>query len=524
MNQSDLNQFVGTVRSAMTGPAMIDLSADPLDEWEDGVAVIVRPGSYAKADTVTNGDFNRRHRKNIRGGVQWYGTKALIDIPGAIDKGLTALAGDPLDALIERGIRAIRTLHLGAETDWFVHACEHAGLYVNVYGTQPTPPDDPCTWSECTPLWPLTFGPNAEGDKNQSFSNFNMTTPVFIEGVAYPSAEHAYHALKSEDAEYRRAILNCTTPENALHESRKLLKNDGMIERERKEDIMRRVQKARVQQNPHMQEQLLKSGTRELRELSDYEPWGGQTNLMGRILMEERYLLQQANPDTSGTAWTMQVDQHDRPMWEPMDAPEASEDWFDAQGNLLNEKDRPQPDEWAARRKVRTVSKLQPRHKPANGKLATIVTGDRLLNGMEWYVTVATAIQPYHVVISGGAKGADSMARDACKARTDVEFIEIKARWDELGKRAGYERNREMLNKLLWFYYEGYDIDVHAFHTDLFTSKGTKMMVDLALEKGVSVTLHDVQDEPADSTPAFVSTHQSIVEAAQPVLNYTPAF
>jgi predicted NAD-dependent protein-ADP-ribosyltransferase YbiA (DUF1768 family) len=494
------------------------------DNWTDGVAVIVRPGDYDAANTATNGDLRRRQAKSIRGGAYLYGTKAIIDIPGAIDKGLTTLAGDALDTLIDRGITTIRTRWLGADLEWFTHACEHAGVSVDLIGDVPTPTADPCTWSECGVLWPLTFGPNAEGDKDHSFSNFNMTTPVFIENVKYASAEHAYHALKSENRSYRKAIQDSATPAEALHVSRLLLKNDGMIDRERKEDIMRRVQKARVQQNPHLQEQLLKTGTRELRELSDYEPWGGQTNLMGRILMEERYCLQQQQPVVASSEWTLQKDQFDRPMWEPMDAPEASEDWFDAQGNLLNEKDRPQPDPWAARRKVRTVSKLQPRHKPANGKLATIVTGDRLLNGMEWYVTVATAIQPYHVVISGGAKGADSMARDACKARTDVEFIEIKARWDELGKRAGYERNREMLNKLLWFYYEGYDIDVHAFHTDLFTSKGTKMMVDLALEKGVSVTLHDVQDEPADSTPAFVSTHQSIVEAAQPVLNYTPAF
>jgi hypothetical protein len=356
------------------------------DNWTDGVAVIVRPGDYDAANTATNGDLRRRQAKSIRGGAYLYGTRAIIDIPGAIDKGLTTLAGDALDALIERGIHTIRTRWLGADLEWFAHACEHAGVSVDLIGDAPTPAADPCTWSECDP------------------------------------------ALASE-------------------------------------------------------------------RIPDKAPW-----------ME-------------------QVDQFDRPLWEPMNQPEPDATWFDPHdGSLLHEKDRPDPEGWAMRRKVKSVSKLMKRDKPSNGRLATIVTGDRLLDGMEWYVTVATAIQPYHVVISGGAKGADSMAEDACKARNDVQFIKIKARWDELGKRAGYERNREMLNKLLNLYYEGYDIDVHAFHTDLFNSKGTKMMVDLALEKGIRVTLHDVQDEPADSTPAFISTHQSIVEAAQPVLNYTPAF
>lgn len=48
------------------------------------------------------------------------------------------------------------------------------------------------------------------------------------------------------------------------------------------------------------------------------------------------------------------------------------------------------------------------------------------------------------VIIQGGARGADSLAKEWAM-NTGVEFIEVKADWNRHGKSAGPIRNNEML-------------------------------------------------------------------------------
>lgn len=46
-------------------------------------------------------------------------------------------------------------------------------------------------------------------------------------------------------------------------------------------------------------------------------------------------------------------------------------------------------------------------------------------------------------IISGGARGADALAKIYAKAR-NYEYKEFPAQWNKYGKRAGYIRNEEM--------------------------------------------------------------------------------
>jgi hypothetical protein len=87
------------------------------------------------------------------------------------------------------------------------------------------------------------------------------------------------------------------------------------------------------------------------------------------------------------------------------------------------------------------------------------------------------------VVIEGGARGADALARrwaeSASHRSVPVILEEYPADWDHDGNRAGYIRNKKMLE-------EGQPHYVVAFvDKPLPESKGTAMMVDLARRAGV---------------------------------------
>jgi hypothetical protein len=92
---------------------------------------------------------------------------------------------------------------------------------------------------------------------------------------------------------------------------------------------------------------------------------------------------------------------------------------------------------------------------------------------------------PVSVLIQGGARGADTLA--ANWARTNgVECHEYPADWDQHGKRAGYLRNQQMLD-------EGKPDFVIAFPTQ--RSRGTEMMVQLAINAGIHGIRHNIASE-----------------------------
>lgn len=82
------------------------------------------------------------------------------------------------------------------------------------------------------------------------------------------------------------------------------------------------------------------------------------------------------------------------------------------------------------------------------------------------------------VVVSGGARGVDTTAARAAQRR-GLRVIVHPADWKNLGKRAGYVRNADIVNeadRVIAFQYNG--------------SKGTQHTIDLARKAGKPVELH----------------------------------
>lgn len=78
-------------------------------------------------------------------------------------------------------------------------------------------------------------------------------------------------------------------------------------------------------------------------------------------------------------------------------------------------------------------------------------------------------------IVSGAARGADAMGESFANAH-DMVLTKFPAKWDELGKRAGFVRNAEMAD---------YADALVAFWDG--KSRGTKHMIDQALTKGLYV-------------------------------------
>jgi len=86
--------------------------------------------------------------------------------------------------------------------------------------------------------------------------------------------------------------------------------------------------------------------------------------------------------------------------------------------------------------------------------------------------------------ISGGCRGVDTLAERFCKLH-NYPIKVFNADWVTYGKRAGYLRNKQMAeyaadgNGMLIAFWDG-------------ESKGTKMMVDLAMKNGLTVHVENV--------------------------------
>lgn len=79
------------------------------------------------------------------------------------------------------------------------------------------------------------------------------------------------------------------------------------------------------------------------------------------------------------------------------------------------------------------------------------------------------------IIVSGKARGADSLGEQYADTY-GLAVKEFPALWNEYGKSAGYRRNVEMAN---------YADALIAFWDG--KSKGTKHMIDIALDKGLLV-------------------------------------
>lgn len=99
------------------------------------------------------------------------------------------------------------------------------------------------------------------------------------------------------------------------------------------------------------------------------------------------------------------------------------------------------------------------------------------------------------VIIEGGAKGADTCAREVAMSH-NIPYEEYRARWEEYGKSAGPIRNRQMIK-------EGKPDVVFAFHDNLDASKGTKDMIKAARKAGLSVWIFDHHSTVASAQDAL---------------------
>lgn len=87
------------------------------------------------------------------------------------------------------------------------------------------------------------------------------------------------------------------------------------------------------------------------------------------------------------------------------------------------------------------------------------------------------------IIIEGGAKGADTLAKNAA-IELGIEYREYKADWKRYGRAAGPKRNQLMLDT------ENPDL-VIAFHEDLESGKGTKDMLKRAEKEGVKTIIYE---------------------------------
>jgi hypothetical protein len=85
---------------------------------------------------------------------------------------------------------------------------------------------------------------------------------------------------------------------------------------------------------------------------------------------------------------------------------------------------------------------------------------------------------PDLTVISGGARGVDTWAREKCAA-SKISYTEYPADWATHGTPAGFIRNEEMVKAadMVVAFWDG-------------TSKGTKLTIDLALRHRKTLEVH----------------------------------
>jgi ribA/ribD-fused uncharacterized protein len=121
-------------------------------------------------------------------------------------------------------------------------------------------------------------------------SNFEPVS-VTLDGVEYPSTEHAYQAAKTTDPAERKTVRACETPGRAKRAGRKLTMRhgfDGM-----KVAVMLDLTRQKYT-DPELRERLLATGEREIVEGNTWGDtfWGvcrGEgRNHLGRILMRVR--------------------------------------------------------------------------------------------------------------------------------------------------------------------------------------------------------------------------------------------
>lgn len=124
-------------------------------------------------------------------------------------------------------------------------------------------------------------------------------------------------------------------------------------------------------------------------------------------------------------------------------------------------------------------------------KFQCLIIGSRSFTDYEYFKTKINYYLQNHkndaVIISGGAAGTDSLAKQYAK-EFGYEYKEFPAEWKQYGKSAGYMRNKQMHEYISHFKKRG----VIAFWDG--KSKGTAQSFDLAPEYNNQLIVVDVKN------------------------------
>ncbi|MBI5044583.1 MAG: NADAR family protein [Candidatus Levybacteria bacterium] len=130
-----------------------------------------------------------------------------------------------------------------------------------------------------------------------SFSNFSSHS-IKIDGVLYPTVEHAFHAAKFDNEKIKEEIKSAGSPLKAFEIGKKYKPQRRSNWDETKVSVLQKIIAEKVKQHDEVRKALLATGNEEIIEdnpLDDF--WGngkdgnGQ-NHMGKILMRIRNELQ----------------------------------------------------------------------------------------------------------------------------------------------------------------------------------------------------------------------------------------
>ena len=117
--------------------------------------------------------------------------------------------------------------------------------------------------------------------------------------------------------------------------------------------------------------------------------------------------------------------------------------------------------------------------------MIVLICGDRNWNNFKVIDAFLDTIPQDATILEGDCRGADKISGYLARQR-GMTVITEPADWEFYGKRAGPERNAEMLRK--------YKVDlVAAFHNDISKSRGTRDMVVRARKANIPVKIFTEQ-------------------------------
>ncbi|MDO8803689.1 MAG: NADAR family protein [Elusimicrobiota bacterium] len=126
-------------------------------------------------------------------------------------------------------------------------------------------------------------------DKYGFLSNFCLS-PFEAEGLIWPTVEHFFQAMKTEDRQIQAVLAGLPTPLEAKKMGRQVqLRGDWA---QVKYKVMLEALRQKFRQNPDLAAKLLATGDEELHEDSPHDKiWGWRDNgqdLLGKCLMRVR--------------------------------------------------------------------------------------------------------------------------------------------------------------------------------------------------------------------------------------------